>query len=127
MPHQSSDVEEETATLSASSLIGTRIQNRSGEDLGRLEELRIDLERGCVAYAVLSIGGHLRIDEKWFAVPWKALQIDLDNEYIILDIDRDSLENAPGIDKDRPPGARDEDWLREVYIYYGHTPYWEGF
>ena len=45
--------------LSGSSLKGDRVVNYKGEDLGKIEEIMIDLDRGRVAYAVLSFGGFL--------------------------------------------------------------------
>jgi len=54
--------EERTATkiphtLSATTIIGDPVVNEYGEDLGKIEELMIDLDHGRVAYAVLSFGG----------------------------------------------------------------------
>lgn len=111
--------------LSASTLIGTEVFNSRGEKLGKIEELRIDLPRGCVAYVALSFGGFLGFGDKLFAVPWQALRFDTRNDRILLDVDLEALENAPGFDKDDWSGTDDEGWLRGVYIYYGHLPYWE--
>jgi sporulation protein YlmC with PRC-barrel domain len=127
MLQNSSEVETVIAMLSASALIGTEVQNRYGEDLGKLEGLTIDRQRGCVAYAVLSSGGLLGLGEKLFAMPWQAMRFDTENERVVVDIEREALENAPGFDEDHRPGTIDDAWLRELYIYYGHTPYWEGF
>jgi sporulation protein YlmC with PRC-barrel domain len=124
MLHNSPEVEAMTVALSASALIGTEVQNRDGEDLGKIEDFMIDRQRGCVAYAVLSFGGFLGMDEKLFALPWQAMRIDTQKERVIVDIEREVLENAPGFDKDHRPGTVDDDWLRELYIYYGQTPYW---
>ncbi|MFN2421611.1 MAG: PRC-barrel domain-containing protein [Gemmatimonadota bacterium] len=112
-----------TVTLPASTLIGTEVQNRDGEDLGKIEDVMIDRRRGCVAYAVLSFGGFVGMSEKLFALPWQAMRIDTQKERVIVDIEREVLENAPGFDKDHRPGTVDDDWLRELYIYYGQTPY----
>ena len=126
MLQNSSEVEAVTSALSASALIGTRLRNRHGDDLGKLEEVMIDRDRGCVAYAVLSFGS-VGPSEKLFALPWQAMRIDTENECVVVDIEREALENAPGFDDDHRPGTVDDAWLRELYIYYGHTPYWEGF
>ncbi|MCO5381646.1 MAG: PRC-barrel domain-containing protein [Methanosarcina barkeri] len=56
--------------LSASTIKGDKVVNRAGEDLGKIEELMIDLEDGRVAYAVLSFGGFLGMGNKLFAIPW---------------------------------------------------------
>jgi len=43
--------------LSASELCSDPVTNVHGEHLGKMEEVMIDLERGRVAYCVISFGG----------------------------------------------------------------------
>src|ERR1700721_1358896 len=45
--------------LGAGTLTGDRVRNTAGDDLGKIEEIMIDLASGRVAYAVLSFGGFL--------------------------------------------------------------------
>jgi sporulation protein YlmC with PRC-barrel domain len=66
--------------LSASTLAGDRVQNSAGEDLGKLNEIMIDIPSGRVAYAVLSFGGFLGMGDKLFALPWRALKLDEDQK-----------------------------------------------
>src|SRR5450432_4544107 len=82
--------------LAASTLAGDSVRNAAGEDLGKLDELMIDIPSGRVAYAVLSFGGVMRMGNKLFAVPWNALRIDEDEKCFILDVDKSTLESAPG-------------------------------
>jgi sporulation protein YlmC with PRC-barrel domain len=111
--------------LSASTLNGTKVENPNGDNLGKLEELMVDLSNGRIAYAVLSFGGILGIGDKLFAIPWDALYVDTRNKVIVLDVDKQSLENAPGFDKDNWPDTSDHAWLVNVYNYYGSSPYWK--
>jgi len=110
--------------LSAGTLIGDNVRNNEGEDLGKLEEIMIDLDEGRVAYAVLSFGGFLGMGNKLFAIPWEALTVDTENEEIVLNVQKDVLEDAPGFDKDNWPDTTNRNWLVEVYTYYGYDPYW---
>jgi sporulation protein YlmC with PRC-barrel domain len=112
--------------LSAGSLAGDRVRNNAGEDLGKIEELMIDIHSGRVAYAVLSFGGFLGMGNKLFAVPWHALAVDLDNHEFVLDVSRETLENAPGFDKSDWPDMANPDWGAQIHKHYGRTPYWEG-
>lgn len=112
---------EKVKFLSTNSLIGTDIVNGRGEHLGDLEEIMLDLDSGSVAYAVLSFGGILGLGDKLFALPWQALEVDQESEEIILDVDKQLLENAPGFDKDNWPQMADTAWLGEVYNYYGYS------
>jgi uncharacterized protein YrrD len=45
--------------MSAGTLAGDHVRNSAGEDLGKIEEIMIDVPTGRVAYAVLSFGGFL--------------------------------------------------------------------
>jgi hypothetical protein len=93
--------------------------------LGKVDEIMIDIPSGKVAYAVLSFGGVLRMGNKLFAVPWSALSVDEDEKCFVLDVDKATLENAPGFDKNNWPDMADTTWGAEVYQHYGETPYWE--
>ena len=112
-------------TLSASTIIGDPVVNEYGEDLGKIEELMIDLDHGRVAYAVLSFGGLFGVGGKLFAVPLEAMRVDPENHRFVLDIERERLEQAPGFDKDDWPDPADLEYRRAVFVYYGHDPYWE--
>ena len=103
--------------LSATSLIGDKVINRYGEDLGSVKELMINLDEGHVAYVVLSFGGYMGIGEKLFAIPWEALDLDTEKRAFILNVKKEALENAPGFDKDNwPDNAQYEaKWLLDMY------------
>src|SRR5450755_2386602 len=104
--------------LAASTLTGDSVQNSSGEDLGKVDEIMIDIASGNVAYAVLSFGGILGMGNKLFAVPWSALKVDEDEKCFILDVNKETLEGAPGFDKDQWPDMADNAWRSSVYQYY---------
>ena len=110
--------------LSASTLAGDSVRNAAGEDLGKIDEIMIDIPSGRVAYAVLSFGGFLGMGDKLFAVPWNALTVDEDEKCFILNADKQTIENAPGFDKDNWPDMADPSFSREVYSYYKVEPDW---
>src|SRR5664279_5398938 len=110
--------------LAASTLAGDSVRNAAGEDLGKLDELMIDIPSGRIAYAVLSFGGVLGMGDKLFAVPWSALKVDEDEKCFILNIDRRTIEQAPGFDKNNWPDMSDTTWGSEVSTYYHVRPYW---
>jgi sporulation protein YlmC with PRC-barrel domain len=113
--------------LSATTMIGDKVVNPQGEELGEIKEFMLDIESGQIAYAVLSFGGFLGLGDKLFAVPWKALRLKPNTHSFVLNVDKETLENAPGFDKDNWPETRAGDgdtWLTEVYNYYGYDPYW---
>jgi sporulation protein YlmC with PRC-barrel domain len=111
--------------LTAGTLAGDRVRNSKGEDLGKIEEIMIDLPTGKVAYAVVSFGGFLGIGDKLFAVPWSALKVDEGEHEFVMDVDRQTLENAPGFDKGDWPDMADPSFATNIHGHYGKTPYWE--
>lgn len=111
--------------LSASTLSGDKVVNAAGEDLGKVDEIMIDVPTGRVGYAVLSFGGFLGMGDKLFAIPWDQLTVDEGRKCYVLNVNRQTLENAPGFDKDNWPDMADRDWSTQVYSYYGSRPYWE--
>ena len=110
--------------LSASTLTGDRVRNTAGEDLGKLEEIMLDVSSGRVAYAVLSFGGFLGVGNKLFAVPWHKLALDEREHEFILDVDKSTLDNAPGFDKDNWPDMNDPTWESQILSHYGRGPDW---
>src|SRR3569833_150362 len=58
--------------MSADSLTGDSVVSTTGEDLGEIEAIMLDVPRGRVAYAVLSFGGFLGMGDKLFAISWEA-------------------------------------------------------
>jgi len=113
------------SVLSAATLAGDSVRNAAGEDLGKIDEIMIDIPSGRVAYAVLSFGGFLGMGDKLFAVPWSALKVDEDENCFILNVDRRTIEQAPGFDKDNWPDMSDTAFGTEISAYYKVDPYWE--
>lgn len=104
--------------LSSSTLSGTDVLNQSGENLGKIEDLMIDVATANVDYAVVSFGGFLGVGSKLFAVPLQAFTLNTKDHNLILNETRERLEAAPGFDKDNWPSHADDKWRNEVNSYY---------
>jgi sporulation protein YlmC with PRC-barrel domain len=111
-------------TLGATSLIQDKVVNLSGQDIGRIEELMIDVTTGRVAYAVMSFGGFMGIGNKLFALPWSAITVDEAKKRFVVNVTRESLDQMPGFDKDHWPDLGDLEYATGVYRQWGATPYW---
>jgi sporulation protein YlmC with PRC-barrel domain len=111
--------------LSSSSICKDHVKNAAGDDLGKIEDLMIDLHSGRIAYAVLSFGGFLKMGNKLFAIPWEALKLDATKKEFILHVEKSRLENATGFDKDNWPNMADATFGSALYRHYGFKPYWE--
>jgi sporulation protein YlmC with PRC-barrel domain len=112
-----------TALLSATTILGDKVTNANGEDLGKVEELMIDLESGRVAYAVLSFGTGFMHNGKLFAIPLASLSVDHEKKQFILNVTREMLETAEGFDKDQWPDMADPAFMARTYSHYGIKPW----
>lgn len=113
------------SVIKSSDIIGADVTNEQGEDLGNVDELMIDTDRGRVAYAVLSFGGFMGVGDKLFALPWESLTAAPGTNQFYLNVDKAQLKNAPGFDKDNWPDMANEQWNRDIYTHYQRDPYWE--
>jgi sporulation protein YlmC with PRC-barrel domain len=111
------------AILSATTLAGDKVTNADGEDLGKVEELMIDLESGRLAYAVLSFGAGFLHSGKLFAIPWASLAVDQKNKQLVLNVTREMLETAEGFEKDHWPDMADPAFMNSTYSHYGIKPW----
>jgi sporulation protein YlmC with PRC-barrel domain len=116
---------EHRSVLSMAALRNKQVRNPSGEDLGKIEDIMLDEQSGCVAYAVLSFGGFLGMGDKLFAIPWEELRLDQEARTFVLNVSEDVLKDAPGFDNDSWPDFGDPQWTQKVHSHYGRTPYWK--
>ncbi|MFM8322485.1 MAG: PRC-barrel domain-containing protein [Chloroflexota bacterium] len=107
--------------LSAGALVGDRVVNLKGEDMGKVEELMVDIDQGRVSYAVVAFNGP---GGRLVAVPWDLLGTDSENRCFVLDADRGLFENAPGFDKHNWAQMASREWVAELYRYYSLPTYW---
>lgn len=113
------DARDKSEVLKASSVVGMRVQSTEGKKLGDIKDLVIDPADGSIGYAVLDFGGFLGIGDKYFAVPWEALQWTADHKAIVLDVSKKDLKQAPGFDKNNWPDLGSEEQALVIYEYYG--------
>ena len=114
-----SDPECAPSVMAADALKGDTVLNSTGEKLGTLEKIVVDVPGGRIAYVVLSSDG-----DKLLPIPWRALTPNPENGYFVLDISKEQLEQAPRFDKDHWPSMSDSNWAREVHAYYRALPYY---
>lgn len=110
--------------LSSSTITGTNVYNSRDEKLGDIKDIMIDTSTGTISYGVLSVSDGL-FSNKYFAVPFEAMQFDTVKERIIIDVSEDWLDNAPGFDKNNWPNTADNSFVSDVHSYYKTKPFHE--
>jgi len=108
-----------------SHLANRGVMNDSGEVLGKIKAIGVNIDSGQVAYAVLATGAFPK-RTKLLAVPWELLRFSSHDKRFILNVPRKTVKTAAGY------GALDElatapnfYWLGDVYEYYSDKPDWE--
>jgi sporulation protein YlmC with PRC-barrel domain len=96
----------------SSDIIGTRIKNAEGKDIGEIDRLLIDPQSGKVSHVVVGLGGFLGVGEKKVVVPWSDLKMGAahDGKKAMITMDQARLESAPRYERtartaDRSPSA----------------------
>jgi len=105
--------------------LNCEVKSPSGEDLGKLEEVVADAERGQLAYGVISFHKGFMKGDKYFAVPWQTLELAKDDRTLLLDANKSMIENASAFDKNNWPNMADKRWGASVHAFFQCTPYWE--
>ena len=111
--------------LRSTTLFEYRVKSPQGEDLGKIEEVMIDMEVGRVAYAILSFGGFLGLGDKWVPVPWDAVALQPNEKVLILKIEKEKLQKAPNFERATLPELANRQWGSVIHAYYGYPPYWD--
>lgn len=110
--------------ISPSEIRGSTVQTTTGQDVGDLDRIMIDVRRGQVAYVLIEHGGFLGFGEKWLPVPLQALSWSPADEGFVLNANEQQLKQMPGLPKqDLPAQLRIGD-LKKLYDQFGVRPYW---
>ncbi len=82
----------------ASGIVGMDVQNQQGEHLGHIKDIVFDLNSQRISYAVLTTSSKaMPINEKLLAVPLNAFTVSPDQKHLILNADKQKVENGGGL------------------------------
>ena len=99
--------------------------NEQGQDLGQVQNFVVDMLAGRIAFVIVAFGGFLGITDKWFAMPWEIMVWSPEKREFPVDMPKNPLETAPGMNKDKWMEELNSDWLAKCYLHYGLAPYWD--
>jgi sporulation protein YlmC with PRC-barrel domain len=109
----------------ASSLIGTEVQNLSEKEIGRVNNVMVDLDPGRVPCVIFSPNSDLGTKNTLYALPPNALRRSPDGKQLISGVDRDKLASAPHFARDQWPDMSGPGWASSVYTRVGRPAYFE--
>ncbi len=98
---------------------GRKVLDRSGEEVGTVDDLMIDDGERKVRFLRLAAGGFLGLGERKFMIPVEAIA-RITDEAVHIDQTREHVAGGPRYD----PGLDEQRHWEDVYGYYGYGPYW---
>ncbi|MBL9139678.1 MAG: PRC-barrel domain-containing protein [Verrucomicrobiales bacterium] len=109
----------------ASRLIGMQVNSLTGDKVGKVEDLVVDLGAGRVIQVVVSTGGFLGIGDELSAVPPSVFRYGADRGTLVLQAGREVVQSAPRFKDADWSQQNSADQVGEVYRAYGVKPYFE--
>jgi sporulation protein YlmC with PRC-barrel domain len=114
---------DEPVYLQVDTIKDTRVFDKNGVQIGKIDDLLIDRENNRIACTVFSFGAHLLgLGNKYFIIPLGAFKYGQHGDDYVLDVDKATLEKEDGIDRNEP---LTQTRLLEAYTQYKLKPYWE--
>jgi sporulation protein YlmC with PRC-barrel domain len=101
----------------ASEIKGRDVQNPQGENLGQVDDLVFDNE-GKISYLILSRGGVMGVGGDLVPVPWKEDKITIQEDNVILSMDKQRLDQAPSFSSGEWDQMSQQEFQQRVHGYY---------
>jgi sporulation protein YlmC with PRC-barrel domain len=113
-----------STAIRAKKVLGTPVKTRTGDKVGKIEDIVLDKLSNNIMFAVVGFGGVLGAGEKYHPLPWATLDYDADEDAYVVPYNEDELKAAPSdtiseLTKNDGLAYRDR-----VYDYYKAERYW---
>ena len=92
-----------------------------GENVGKVEDLVVDVNSGRVIYGV----GTMSNGDKLYPIPWPAGHYSVQTRTYELPVERTRLETVPTFTTTTVPNFADPEFATRTYTAYNTTPYWQ--
>jgi sporulation protein YlmC with PRC-barrel domain len=118
------------SSVSPTGLRSALVFARNGDQIGQIDQVLIDTERGKVAYILLKRGGFLGLNPTWFALPIQTIVWSPFNPGYgyRLTVNEQLLDGVPPVPVNQQhlttKVPRQE--LAQLYQHFGIEPYWTG-
>ena len=114
-----------TAAIRAKTVIGTNVNDPSGNKIGTIEDIVLDKQSNAIMFAVVGFGGFLGMAEKYHPIPWSSLDYSPEDNGYVVSFTKEQLQAAPAgsieeLTRDDGFSVRDQ-----TYQYYNAPRYWE--
>jgi sporulation protein YlmC with PRC-barrel domain len=103
----------------ASSIIGLTVRNESGDRLGKVQDLIVNLTSQSTPFAIIEYGGAVGLGVTRIAVPLTDLKWSNEPKQLTLTATKEQLEAASPLPTGGWAAVAGEDWLSTVDRFYG--------
>ena len=123
-PH--SEVVDKPAQMQASGpitdqiLMGRSIISKEGEEVGKINSVKRDINTGRITYVTMTSGGILGMGEKTIAIPFQAVSFSQELDHVTLLVDRSKLDDTP-----KQANLSEEEFNHKLQSHYGISPAWK--
>jgi sporulation protein YlmC with PRC-barrel domain len=114
-----------TSAIRASKVVGTKVEDTSGQKIGKVEDVILDKQANAILFAVVSFGGFLGMGEKYHPLPWASLDYDESRNSYIVNFTKEQLQAAPVGSVEELTRNDGMDFRDRTYAYYKADRYWE--
>lgn len=104
--------------MRADAVLNRDVTSPTGDDLGVLEDMIINLDGSQLIYAVLDLSGIFDLDGQYHVVPANSLALDSSVPTALLGIDRNVLEGSPVLDSSKLDEFVDAGWQTKFQDYW---------
>lgn len=97
----------------------------NGQNIGRVEDLIVDVNSGRVIYGVGTMSNVEGGGEKLYPIPWPAGRYSVHTRTYELPVESVRLETVPTFTQKEWPNFADHDFADRTFRSYNTTPYWK--
>jgi sporulation protein YlmC with PRC-barrel domain len=108
---QGTSQEQAAVTVASDTLVGTKVFDNQGKEIGSIDKLLIDPRDGRVASVLIKEGGTAGMGGKEMSLPWSALKIQRGEKGLVATMQQPGLDRVPSASPssgrpDQPPQQR---------------------
>ena len=114
-------IQETGSDISSQNLMGMKVVNNAGEDIGEISEVKAHESSDQVNFVIIAKKGVLGLGGSQYAVPIRAITVSPDAKQATLNVDESLLASAP----QQGPEMSADAFQLQLEQHYGIAPAWE--
>jgi len=113
------EMKDRSFNKSANEIIGKKVTNAQDEDLGKVQDIIINVDAGTAPYAVIATGGVFGANRSKIAVSLGSLHCSADGKELVMSVTKEQLQAASKTATGAWAPVANSEWARRVDAFYG--------